>query len=145
MNKKLFLIFVGALILLIITIGIFLFIKNNSNQLENEIKPEEEISEEQMRQTIVTLYYQSKETKELMPEGRMVDSKTLLTDPYATLISLLIEGPKSEKMQETIPKETRVLKTELKGDMVYIDLSKEFIDNHVGRNGCREHDNIQYC
>jgi germination protein M len=85
-----------------------------------------------MRQTIVTLYYQNKETKELMPEGRMVDSKTLLTDPYATLMSLLLEGPKSDKLQTVISEGTRVLKAELKGDIVYLDLSKEFIDNHKG-------------
>ena len=85
-----------------------------------------------MRQTIATLYYQNKETKELMPEGRMIDSKTLLTDPYATLITLLIEGPKNEKLQTVIPEGTRVLKAELKGDIVYLDLSKEFIDNHKG-------------
>ena len=35
-------------------------------------------------------------------------------------------------MQSVIPEGTRILKTELKGDMVYVDLSKEFIDNHTG-------------
>ena len=95
-------------------------------------KIREEITEEQMRQTIVTLYYLNKETKELMPEGRMVDAKTLLTDPYTTLLELLMEAPKNEKLQSVIPEGTRILKTELKGDMVYVDLSKEFIDNHTG-------------
>ena len=132
MNKKVFWIIVVILVLGIIGVGIYLFLQNTPENNETEIQPQEEITEEQMRQTIVTLYYQNKETKELMPEGRMVDAKTLLTDPYTTLLELLIEAPKNEKLQSAIPEGTRVLKTELKGDMVYVDLSKEFIDNHAG-------------
>ena len=132
MNKKLFIIIVAILILVIIGVGGYLLIKNNSQPTENEIQPEEEITDEQMRQTIVTLYYKNKETKELMPEGRMIDSKELLSDPYTTLIELLIEVPKSENLQSVIPEGTRVIKAELKGDILYLDLSKEFIDNHEG-------------
>ena len=36
----------------------------------NEIIPEEEISEEQMRQTIVSLYFYNEATQSLVPEGR---------------------------------------------------------------------------
>lgn len=131
MSKKVFRMIVVILILGIIGVGIYLFLQNTPENNETEIQPQEEITEEQMRQTIVTLYYQNKETKELMPEGRMVDAKTLLTDPYTTLLELLMEAPKNEKLQSAIPEGTRVLKTELKGDMVYVDLSKEFIDNHA--------------
>ena len=132
MNKKLFIIIVAILILVIIGVGGYLLIKNNLQPSEVEIQPEEEITDEQMRQTIVTLYYQNKETKELMPEGRTIDSKELLSDPYVTLMKLLIEGPKSENLQSAIPEGTRVIKAELKGDILYLDLSKEFIDNHEG-------------
>ena len=132
MNKKIFLTIVVILILGIIGVGIYLFLQNTSENNETEIQPQEEITEEELRQTIVTLYYLNKETKELMPEGRMVDAKTLLTDPYTTLLELLMEAPKNEKLQSVIPEGTRILKTELKGDMVYVDLSKEFIDNHTG-------------
>lgn len=132
MNKKIFITVIVILILAIIGIGVYLLLQNNSEPTQNEIKPEEEISDEQMRQTIVTLYYQNKETKELMPEGRMIDVKTLLTEPYTTLISLLIETPKNEKLKSSLPEGTRILKAELKGDIVYVDLSKEFIDNHPG-------------
>lgn len=132
MNKKIFIIIVIILILGIIGVGGYLLIKNNLEPIENEIQPEEEITDEQMRQTIVTLYYKNKETKELMPEGRMIDSKELLSDPYTTLIELLIEAPKSENLQSVIPEGTRVIKAELKGDILYLDLSKEFIDNHEG-------------
>ena len=132
MNKKVFIIIVIILILGIIGVGGYLLIKNNLQPTEVEIQPAEEITDEQMRQTIVTLYYQNKETKELMPEGRTIDSKELLSDPYVTLMKLLIEGPKSENLQSAIPEGTRVIKAELKGDILYLDLSKEFIDNHEG-------------
>lgn len=133
MNKKGFIAIIAILIIGIVGVGIYLIMQNNNNTVaQEEIQPEEEASQETMRQTIVTLYYQNKETKELIPEGRMVDSKTLLTDPYMTLVNLLIEGPKNEKLESIIPKGTRVLKAELKGDIVYLDLSKEFIDNHTG-------------
>ena len=132
MNKKLFIIIVVVLILVIGIVGVLLITQKNGDEEQNEIQPQEEATDEQMRNTIVTLYYLNKDTKTLMPEGRMIDSKTLLTDPYATLIKLLIERPKNEKLQSVISEGTRVLKTELKGDMVYVDLSKEFIDNHQG-------------
>lgn len=132
MNRKIFLTVMAILIIGIVGVTIYLLANKDTDVSQNEIQPQEEVGNETMRQTIVTLYYQNKETKELMPEGRMVDSKTLLTDPYATLIGLLLEGPKSEKLQTVIPEGTRVLKAELKGDMVYLDLSKEFIDNHKG-------------
>ena len=132
MNKKYFWIIIGVLIVAIIGVGMYLWIQNRGEVQENEIEPEAEITEEQMRQTIVTLYYQNKDTKELMPEGRMIDAKELLTDPYATLVNLLIENPKNERLQSAIPEGTRVLKTELRGNIVYLDLSKEFIDNHSG-------------
>ena len=132
MNKKVFIMIIGILIITIIGVGGYWLLQKNNRPEEKEIEPQEEISDEQMRQTIVTLYYQNKETKELMPEGRMIDAKELLADPYTTLLKLLLEEPKNEKLQKVIPEGTRVLKTELKGDMLYVDLSKEFIDNHAG-------------
>lgn len=132
MNRKVFLTIMAILIIGIVGVTIYLLTNKNNDVSQNEIQPQEEVGNDTMRQTIATLYYQNKETKELMPEGRMIDSKTLLTDPYATLITLLIEGPKNEKLQTVIPEGTRVIKAELKGDIVYLDLSKEFIDNHKG-------------
>ncbi len=131
MNKKVWIILVSVLVLAIIGIEVYLYIINREEEMPiTEIQPQEEISDEQMRQTIVTLYYQNKETKELIPEGRIVDAKTLYTDPYATLVNLLISEPKNENLKSTIPTDTKILKAELKGDIVYIDFSDEFIENH---------------
>lgn len=133
MNKKI-IIPIIILVFILIGLGIWYFLfYNKNNQIEtNEIIPEEEISEEQMRQTIVSLYFYNEETQSLVPEGRLIDVKELLNDPYARLMELLIEGPQNESLSKTIPYGTKVNKAEVKGDILYLDLSKEFIDNHSG-------------
>lgn len=133
MNKKKVLI-IGIIILFLVLAGVWYFFIYNPSEKSavNEIVPEEEISEEQMRQTIVSLYFYNPETKSLMPEGRLIDVKDLLDNPYQKLIGLLIEGPQNQSLTKTIPDGTKVNKIELKGDILYVDLSKEFIDNHKG-------------
>lgn len=133
MKKKWLWLVIVMVLLCAMGVAIFIWVQGREqNKTVAEIQPEEEISEEQVRQTIVTLYYQNAETKELMPEGRMIDVKLLFTNPYQTLVELLMEKPKNEKLQSIIPNGTRVIKTELKGDILILDLSKEFIDNHPG-------------
>lgn len=129
MNRKTLIIIIVLVIAIAIT-GILLWSNRSKNTEENVIQPQEEITDEQMRTALVTLYYMNKETKELTPEGKMIDVKKLLTDPYETLINLLIEQPKNEKLQSAIPNGTKVLGAELKGDIVYLDLSNEFIENN---------------
>ena len=129
MNRKTLIIIIVLVIAIAIT-GILLWSNRSKNTEENVIQPQEEITDEQMRTALVTLYYMNKETKELTPEGKMIDVKKLLTAPYETLINLLIEQPKNEKLQSAIPNGTKVLGAELKGDVVYLDLSNEFIENN---------------
>ena len=47
-------------------------------------------------------------------------------------MELLIQGPQNEALSKTIPEGTKINNVELKGDILYLDLSKEFIENHVG-------------
>ena len=129
MNKKIIIVII--LVLLLIGGWIF-FNQGQEEQVISEYKPEEEISDEQLRQTIVSLYFQNKSTGELVPEGRLIDVKLLLNEPYTTLMQLLIEGPKNEQLEKLIPDGTVINKVELKNDILYIDLSKEFIENHKG-------------
>ena len=131
MNKKIIIAIIGV-ILIGVGVWYFLFYNKNTETEVNEIIPEEEISEEQMRQTIVTLYFYNDTTKSLVPEGRLIDVKELVDKPYNKLIELLIQGPNNSELSKTIPDGTKVNKIELKGDTLYIDLSKEFVDNHEG-------------
>ena len=132
MNKKIIIAIVIILILIGLGVWYFLFYNKNNQGETNEIIPEEEISEEQMRQTIVSLYFYNEDTKSLVPEGRLIDVKELVNEPYQKLMELLIAGPQNTSLSKTIPDGTRVNKAEVKGDILYLDLSKEFIENHQG-------------
>ena len=129
-NKKILIIFI--IMLLIVLIGGYFLIKyfkekkQNEETIVNEYTPEQEISEEQLRQTIVTLYFVSNETGEIMPEARLIDIKEIISSPYDKLVNLLIEGPKNEKARRVIPENTTLLKTFLEGDSITLDFSKEF-------------------
>ena len=121
-----------SILLIIILIGGFFgikYVKNKRDEINiDEYTPEEEITEEQARQTIVSLYFQNKETKEIEPEARLVDIKELINNPYEKIINLLIEGPKSEKNERIIPEGTKLLKTYMEDDCLILDLSEEFLN-----------------
>lgn len=129
-NKKIGMIFL--IILIIVIIGGFIIMKYVKNKQEETIVeeyiPEEEIAEEQVRQTIVSLYFPSKETNELNPEARLIDIKEIINNPYEKLVNLLIEGPKSDKNIRIIPENTKVNKTYLEDDCVVLDFSAEFLN-----------------
>lgn len=130
-NKKRMIIII--IILCVLTLGvIFMFFVKDKKEEVTEILPEEEISDEQLRQTMVSLYYENKETKKLMPEARLVDVKLLIDEPYKMLVNLLMEEPKNSSLKSVIPNNVTVNKIELNSDILYIDFSKEFIENHEG-------------
>ncbi len=136
--KKMFILKV-VIIIAIISILAILIVLNFSTEVvenvENEtvIEPEEEISEEQMRQTAITLYFEDKESMQLVTEEKKVDAKDLVDNPYLYIVNLLILGPNSENLQNPIPEGTKVNKAELNGDCVTVDLSKDFL-NSSGTN-----------
>lgn len=131
MNKKRWIVII--IIILIIGIGGYLLFTYNNNKEEiTDYQPQEEISDEQLRQTIVSLYFKNKSSNELVVEGRLIDVKLLLNEPYKTLMQFLIDGPKNDNLERLIPEGTVINKIELQKDILYIDLSKEFIENHEG-------------
>lgn len=136
--KKLFILKV-IIIITIISILSILIVLNFSTEVvqnvDNEIviEPEEEISEEQMRQTTIALYFEDKQSMELVKEEKKVDAKDLIDNPYMYIVNLLILGPEDETMQNPIPEGTKLNKAELNGDSVTVDLSNEFL-NSSGTN-----------
>ena len=130
MNKKILIIF--TVLLIIILTGGYLIINyfktHQEETIVEEYTPEEEITEEQNRQTIVSLYFLEKETNELVPEARLVDIKEIMNTPYDKLVNMLIEGPKNEKYTKLIPDNTKLNKTYKEKDMVYLDFSSEFLN-----------------
>ena len=129
-NKKIIIIFLSLFI--IILIGGYFAIKyakekNEEEQVE-EYTPQEEISEDQLRQTIVSLYFPEKETKELTPEARLVDIKEIINNPYEKIVNLLIEGSKNDKNEKIIPENTKLLKAYMEQDCLILDFSSEILN-----------------
>jgi len=133
-NKKfilyLFIIGIIALIVLgIITVSSFNTSNNSTANEITEYTPAQEFSDDEIRKTITSLYFKNIETNSLIAEAKCIDVKELYSDPYTCLINLLITGPESEKLESAIPEGTKVNSCVLKGDTVYVDLSREFINN----------------
>ena len=131
MKKKRVICIIICLILTIVGY-IFLSKKYENKQNESEYNPQEEISDEQLRQTVVSLFFKNKDTDQLILEGRLIDVKLLMQDPYRILVQFLIDGPKNDKLEKLIPEGTIINKIELKNSIIYLDFSKEFIENHKG-------------
>lgn len=133
-HKKQILIMLIVITILAIVGGTYIYSKEKTKETGKLVDyiPAEEITQEQLRRTIVSLYFANKETKILIPEARTIDVKELIKQPYETLLKLLIEGPKDEKLEGTIPEGTSINKVELKNKILYIDFSKEFVSNHIG-------------
>ena len=129
-NKNIILLF-SILLIIIFLIGFFSikFAKNKkANENQNEYVPQEEISNEQLRETIVSLYFPDKETNMLKPEARLVNVKELIQSPFNVLVSLLVEGPKNEKLSKIIPDNTKLLNSSLEGECLTLDFSEEILN-----------------
>ena len=90
--KKLYFIVIG---ILLIILGIVLWSYYNRDEKvinNNEIIPEQEISDEQLRNTIINLYYIDKETNEIKSESKLIDVKYLMDDAYEKIINMWLEG-----------------------------------------------------
>ena len=122
------------LILLVILLGGYFLAahfwskpQEEANNYE-EYTPQEEISEEQYRETIVSLYFVKKDTKEIMEEVIAIDARTLANNPYKKLIELLLEGPKNENLERVIPEGTQVYDASIEAGCVVINVSKEILN-----------------
>lgn len=115
-----------VIIVTIIILGIFVILNVN---VETEYTPESEVADEELRKTIITLYFKEKGSEELVKETRLVDSKDLLLDPYEKLVRLLLEGPENENNEKLIPEGVNLLDVKFNNGYVDVNFSKEFSEN----------------
>ena len=130
-KKKIIIISIGVVAIIAIMAIIFSNIgieKIEDGVKNNEIIPEEEISDKQLRETMINLYFVDQKN-EIACEIRKIDSKDLLENPYMETMNLLLAGPKYDNLKTTIPKNTKINSIERNGDCLNIDFSKEFIDD----------------
>ena len=129
--KRIIIILVFIILIIGIITGVYFIVKNKNTEKEmTEYTPQEEISEEQLRQTMVSLYF--KNDNGLIPEARLIDVKELINNPYEKILNMLIQGPKNETLKKTIPEGTKINKIEKEGENLIIDFSSEFIEKHIG-------------
>ena len=133
MDNKRFKMFLSITLIIVILAGVSFYIfkqlAGENNVVFEEYVPQQEISDEQIRQTFVKLYFMGTNSKELQCENRGIDSKELLSNPYLTLVNLLLGGPKVEGLESIIPSGTTVNSVSLSGDTVMLDLSSAFISS----------------
>lgn len=137
MSNKKIVMYVSIITLIIFILGIGWIIlrdKNNVNmEMVNEYIPEQEISEEQLRKTNITLYFEEVSTGNLVTEIRQIDSKELLDNAEKKLIEFLIEGPNNKELNKIIPENTKILETKIEKGILLINFSEDFIkDQNLG-------------
>ena len=124
-------------LILIIIIGIFIYnnisIENTAEEYQ-DYTPQEEITEEQMRQTKVILYFANSETGEIESEIKVVDVNLLIKEPYKEIMNWLIKGPQSSNLKKLIPEGTALHDIKVEKSCAIINLSSEFLNYETEEN-----------
>ena len=119
-------------IIVIIIVGVYIYknvsIEKNNVDEYQDYTPQEEITEEQMRQTKVILYFANNEIGELDTEIKIIDAKDLIENPYLELMNLLIKGPQSSNLKKLIPEGTVIHDVTVEDSCAKINLSQEFLN-----------------
>lgn len=127
-NKRIIAVIV---LILIIVLGFIIYknvsIKNQEDEYQDYI-PEEEISDEQMRQTKIILYFANNETGELETEIKVVDANTLIKNPEKQIMELLIKGPQSSNLKKLIPDGTILHDIKIENSCAIINVSNDFLN-----------------
>ena len=124
-------------LILIIIAGIFIYnnisIENTTDEYQ-DYTPQEEISEEQMRQSKVILFFANAETGELEGETKIVDANILIKEPYKEIMNWLIKGPQSSNLKKLIPDGTALHDIKVEKSCAIINLSNEFLNYETNEN-----------
>ena len=131
-NKQKIIAIITGISIIIIAFIIYknISIEKNDNAVDEyqDYTPQEEISEEQMRQTKVVLYFENIDTGELETEIKIVDANTLINNPEKELMNLLIKGPQSSNLKKLIPEGTVVHNITINNSCAEINVSNEFLN-----------------
>lgn len=119
-------------LIFIIVLAFFVYknvsIEKSQNDEYQDYTPQEEISEEQNRQTKVTLYFANAETGELETEIKIIDADTLINNPEKELMNLLIKGPQSSNLKKLIPEGTVLHDVKIDKSCAIVNVSNEFLN-----------------
>ena len=129
-KKKLILIFV----FIVLIGGIVYFVLNNITITKNtsdeiaDYTPQEEISDVQLRQTNITLFFLDTQKNELRSQTKLIDSSELLLNPYKLIVQKLIEGPTDSSLSSVFPENTKIIDASLTGNCIILNFSEELLN-----------------
>ena len=130
-NKNLFPIILLVIIVIVAIVAVVTTnietISDNNTELQ-EYTPEEEISNEGPRETVITLYFLDSSTKTLKSEGKLIDSSSLLENPYKLIVQYLIDGPKNDTLISVFPENTKILNATISKNCVTLNFSEELLN-----------------
>ena len=127
-NKNLFPIILLIIVIIIALLAIMTTSVEKTSNNTGDFTPEEEISNNSLRETIVTLYFVDKDGNNIKSEGKLIDSSALLENPYKTIVQFLIDGPKSDSLNTVFPENTKILNATLEKNCVILNFSEELLN-----------------
>lgn len=111
------------IILVILILGVFIVLNVD---IETEYVPEAEVEEQDLRKTIISLYFKNLQTNSIVEETRLIDSKELLKSPYETLVKLLMSGPENSNNIKVIPDNVNLIDVDFENGVVIVNFDSEF-------------------
>lgn len=92
------------------------------------------ISPEPVNQETVKLYFASKDLSGLITEEREIkyNPNQAITSKAKYIMEQLIAGPKNSELLATVPSQTKIRDVRIRDGVCYVDLSKDFVDQHPG-------------
>jgi spore germination protein GerM len=115
-NKKIIYVSVAIIVLSAVLFATVRFINNKS-------RPKNVISEKK-----VSVYFSTERAMYLAPEKRLVKKDNL----FQNTINKLIEGPKDNVLNKTIPDGVKLLGIEVEDGRARINFNRALVDNHWG-------------
>lgn len=108
-------------------------VSTQQGEQKEDIGTQKEVTAEEQSKTVeIVLYFAGENAEKLVQEKRMVNYETYKQNPQKIIVEELIRGPLDSKLYSVIPEGTKLLSVEVKDRKAIVDLSKEFVDNHVG-------------
>jgi len=107
-------------------------IKDKPVMAQTNEKKDTGIKEVRDEQVDVQLYFGDSENAMLRKEKRTVSLRKVLADSPRSIILELMKGPTEKNLFPVIPTGTKLLSIIKEGDIITVNFSKEFRDNHNG-------------
>lgn len=117
--QKWIIIAVVVAILILTTIVVF------NMEIETEYIPEVEVSSEELRKTMVSVYFKNKTSNDLEKENILIDSKTLLKNPYGEFVGMLFNEPEDENLISVFPNNIKRPNVYIEKGVVIVEFNED--------------------